>query len=157
VALADVVIDTDVLMHAENPETSEYQTSRGFIEQLIGSNTAVCFDLGFDTDEARNRSAIASEYFNHLPPGSLGLAMIYECALADRVRTVSTKVSAAVNRAIRQLIWDKSDQKFVKVVVNSEEHVLVTHNDSHFGPAAAQLASQLNVEVLDGYACTARL
>ena len=90
--LVDLVVDTDVLMHAENEESAKRDASRQLIGGILESETALCFDTGFDVDEARNRSGIAGEYFEHLPHGSLGLALVYECALSGRIRTISTEV-----------------------------------------------------------------
>lgn len=155
--LADVVVDTDVLMHADNEASADRDASRSLIASLRAASTALCFDPGFHIDEARNRSGIAGEYFEHLAHGSLGLALVEECALSGRVRTVPIKVAPDVNRAIRQLIWDPTDRKFVKVAINSDERVLVTHNTSHIEPAAAELRRRWRVDVVDAHACCGRL
>lgn len=155
--LADVVVDTDVLMHADNEDSADRDASRDLIARLRASATALCFDPGFDLDEARNKSGIAGEYFDHLAHGSVGLALVEECALTGRVRSIATRVAPDVNRAIRQLVWDPTDHKFVKVAINSEERVLVTHNTSHIEPAAVDLKARWRVDVVDAYACCARL
>jgi hypothetical protein len=157
VALVDVVVDTDVLAHADNRENANQQASRHFIHRLRATNTVLCVDEGFDIEEARNRSAIASEYFERLPPGGLGLVLVYECAVARRIRTVSTGVSQTTNRIINRLVWDKSDRKFVKVAVNSDEQVLVTDNTSDLEPPSDELRARLGVEIMDAYECHERL
>jgi predicted nucleic acid-binding protein len=157
VALVDVVIDTDVLMHAENEESADQEPSRRLIRRLLNSETRLCFDEGFNAEEAKNRSAIAGEYFERLPHGALGLALVLERALAGQIRVLPLKVPPPVNRAINQLVWDKSDRKFVKVAYNSTERTLVTHNTTHLAPATAALGQRFDVDVVDAYACDARL
>src|SRR6266511_135788 len=144
-------------MHAENRESPDQDASRQLIHDLRSCDTALCVDEGFDADEARNRSGIAGEYFEHLPHGALGLVLIYECALDGRVRSIPSRIDASANRAVNRLVWDRSDRKFVKVSINSEEHVLVTHNSSHFMPAESELRSRFSIELLDAYACRTRL
>ena len=150
--LDDVVIDTCVLMHADNDEDSKRDASRNLIRVLRASATSLCVDEGYDPDEGQNRSAIASEYLEHLIFGSLGFELLTYCAQSGRLRTIPTRVSTVVNRTISQLVPDKTDRKFVKVAVNSHEQVLATH-DHHIGRAARGLKARLDVEVLDAEHC----
>jgi len=56
------------MMHAENTENNQHDEARLLLEELRDSTTALCFDEGFAAEEQDNLSAIASEYFNRLPP-----------------------------------------------------------------------------------------
>jgi predicted nucleic acid-binding protein len=158
VALTDIVLDTNVLAHADNRDNADMPHSRDLIAGLRRSSTALCFDEGFNYTESQNRSAIASEYFEHLPAGGLGLALVEECALYGRVSIVSTRVATKTNGAITRIVNDPTDRKFVKVAVNSTEHVLVTHDEAAFDDTAVEaLAAELGVEAIDAYGCRPRV
>jgi predicted nucleic acid-binding protein len=150
--LSDVVIDTDVMLHAENPEVQRHSDSRRLLNELRSCETFLCLDEGFEPEESKNRSAIASEYLSRLPPGSLGLILLSECATSRRIRLLPTKVERAANRLINQLVYDPTDRKFVKVACNSNEKVVTTH-DRHISDARAELNRRLAVRVLDAGEC----
>jgi predicted nucleic acid-binding protein len=154
--LSDIVVDTDVFAHAENPTVDTYDDSREFIETLRGVQTSLCFDNVFNTDTAKNKSQIASEYFERLPAGSIALVLIAECAAADRISVVGRKVRPEQARAIRELVRDKSDHKFIRTAINSQEKLVVSH-DGHILKRASDIADRLDVSAVRAGACLARL
>jgi len=82
------------MMHAENTENNQHDDSAAPIGELRDSTTALCFDEGFAAEEQDNLSAIASEYFNRLPPGSLGLMLVQEAAESERIVVLPKTVTA---------------------------------------------------------------
>jgi hypothetical protein len=151
--LADVVVDTNVFVHAENPGNAEYEASREFINLMLGATTLLCLDAGFDVDESRNASRIAGEYIAHLPPGALAHVLIQQCAANGRISILDPRVSPSINQTIERLVDDPSDWKFVRVAHKSQERVLVTHDDDHLWPVVDELAAEVSVELADAYGC----
>ena len=72
----DIVIDTNVLVHAGNPGVDHFEPALQLLEWLSQEPVAMCTDPGWSMDEARNRSHIMSEYFEHLRFGSPGMAVV---------------------------------------------------------------------------------
>lgn len=155
--LADVVVDTDVFVHAETPNEADCEASRRFIDLLSATDTLLCFDPGFDVEESRNRSLIAGEYLASLAPGARALLLIQQCALTDRISIVDRAVPENISRALNRLVQHNKDRKFVRVAHNSQERVLVSHDDEHLHCVADALAQRTNVELLDAYGCCGRL
>jgi hypothetical protein len=155
--LVDVVVDTDVLAHAENPASGRQEDSRNFITAMRACGTLLCLDDEFTGDEATSRG-IAAEYLARLTPGSQGLTLIQELVEIGRIRVVSARVSTAQNRAIAQIIGDRTDRKFAKAAINSDEKVVVSHDRGFQAPTARKaLAKRLGIGVLDAGACCREL
>jgi hypothetical protein len=156
--LVDIVLDTNVLMHADNVEEPRCQMSRGLLAQLKASTTHLCVDEGFDLDEAKNRSQIGSEYLKHLHHGMLGLAVVAHLAGSQRIRFVSRGVPPNVSKKIRTQIGKGPDRTYLKVAFNSGGKTLACHD---FGDVPAsvrtRLRAQIGVYVLDAEAALAAL
>ena len=58
----DIVVDTNVLAHAGNPDEARQQSSIDLVVALKAGKTSICVDAGFHLDESKNRSHIAVEY-----------------------------------------------------------------------------------------------
>jgi hypothetical protein len=131
--LADIVVDTNVFVHANNPENSYSDESKAFAHTLLAADTALCLDEGFAADEARNRSRIAAEYWQHLSPGMLGHEVIQTLAAARRVRTVELPTDQNDKRTIRRLVpRDATDRAFLGTAIRSDDRVLVSHDFDDF-------------------------
>jgi len=71
--LVDIVLDTNVLMHAENSQEARCEQSGNLLQAPKICTTKLCVDEGFDLNESRNRSQIGSEYLKHLRPAQSAL------------------------------------------------------------------------------------
>ena len=129
--LLDIVVDTNVLMHADNFQEPRQTDARAFLLSLRKSETLLCVDEGFDTDEAKNRSHIGSEYLEHLNFGMLGFAVVAHLASADRVREVPRTTPTAITRRIRMGVGNPRDRIFVRVAFNAKEKTLASHDFTH--------------------------
>lgn len=133
--LRDIVVDTNIFMHAANPTQPRFGAARVFVMRLMGCSTKLCVDEGFSMDEAKNRSHIASEYLKHLRSGMLGYAVVAHLASTSRVRIVGRSVPTAVSRRIRRHVPSVGDHIFVRVAFNSWERILASHD---FGDLAGR-------------------
>jgi len=125
----DIVIDTNVLVHANNQENEHFESSNKFIHALFQSECKLCVDENFDIDESKNKSYIFSEYLNFLTHGTLGFTLLFHMATNNRIKPISKKITEkSVGRKINQYVKDKTDRCFVKVALNSQEKILVSHD-----------------------------
>ena len=156
--LEDIVIDTNVLMHAQNPDEPRFSDARQLIEHMLACLTALCVDRGFNVHPARNQSKIGAEYLDKLQPGSLGFALIVSLVEACRLKQTDRLPPHAVSRAINQLISNRRDRTFVGVSYNSTERVLVSHDYQDFQPAKRTVIRRnLGVRVIDATTCLPEL
>jgi predicted nucleic acid-binding protein len=125
--LADIVIDTNVFLHAENDQEQRKQDCQDLINALIETTTKLCVDEGFDLEESRNRSHIGHEYIKHLRAGTLGYALIERLARSGRMLIVPRKVPTSISRHIRQ-IPNGPDRTYVQVAFNSREKLFASHD-----------------------------
>lgn len=152
--LIDLVLDTNVLVHADNPNTANFKPARKFLNGLLNSTTNLCLDKGFSSNRADNRSIIMGEYFDNISHGTIGYVIVQTLAANDRIRGVDKKASQHDRNIINQKIYDKSDRIFVKVTLNTMEHVFVSHDFKHFpDDLRVSLNSDIGINIYDCGKC----
>lgn len=137
--LEDIVIDTNVIVHSYKDANNVYFIdAQAFMMHFLNPkcNCAICFDDGFDPIESKNRSAIYTEYRNHLWPGSILAAII--AFGSDRIRILNKKVPANINRIINKTGIKKMDRIFVRIAYNSKNKRLVSHDKDDFNISRRQ-------------------
>jgi predicted nucleic acid-binding protein len=156
--LSDLVIDTNVLLHASNPNDPNFVRAKVFLETLLSVSTILCVEEGFSPDRASNRSYIMGEYLDFLRAGTLGLAVIQTLAAKERIKGVERAVDEREAKKIRQRVYDKTDRIFVKVALNTKERVLVSHDFTHFANhVRSSLERDIGVSIIDCNICCPRL
>lgn len=130
--LPDIVIDTNVLCHADNPAEPRCTDSQTLVLRLLAIPTQLCVDEGFAWDEAKNRSHICAEYLQKLLPGSVAYVVIATLAASGRVRVVNRRPDRTTARRIMQMIRKPRDRTFVGVARNSAGRTLVSHDFQDF-------------------------
>lgn len=150
----DVVIDTNVLVHAQNPKEQRFVDSTNLIDTIIDSNTSLCVDEGFSEIESKNRSAISAEYLNNLRFGSAGLNLIVQLSSQDRIKQLKKRAPNPISRQINQILRNKTDRIFLNVAYNSDEKVFVSHDYKDFQPPKrCKIYSTLNIRVIEACDC----
>ncbi len=158
--IRDVVIDTNVLMHAQDSTCDKFNDANVFLTALGASATVICVDAGFTWEEASNRSLIGQEYLAHLQHGSTAYSLVEEMARSGRVVEVDRKVGDYQRKQINQLIRSEKarDKTFLRVAVNSHEQILVSHDYEDFQPAKrATIRARLGVSIIEARDATLRL
>jgi hypothetical protein len=149
--LADLVVDTNVFLHAENDQEPRHiQAARLLIAlQSKACTTLLCVDEGFDLEEAKNRSQIGSEYLRHLRHGTLAFAVVVHLLGSLRIKQVPRGVPANVSRRILQQGVTGADRTFIQVAYNSQDNTLTCH-DFHDVPdtVRARLLGAIGVRIL---------
>lgn len=146
--LDDIVVDTNVWAHADNPTELRQADAIELLTDLAAADTKICVDEGFSLVESENRSKIGSEYLAHLSGLPLASALIATLASSGRVAMVTTSVSDPVRRTINRLIRDPSDRVFAKVAHNASSGVLCSHDFAHYPPRVRKSLLTVQVRVL---------
>ncbi len=133
--LPDIVIDTNVLCHADNPSEPRCAASLTLMNTLLVISTNLCVDEGFALDMTKNRSHICAEYLERLVPGSVPYAVLTHLAAFNRVREVHRRPDWATARRIKQMVRKARDRIFVGVAHNSAGKTLVSHDFQDFAAA----------------------
>jgi hypothetical protein len=128
VSLDDLVVDTNVLMHVDDPRQDHQEDAIALLQKLSAAATALCVDEGFDMDPAVNTSLIGGEYLQLLTGAHTALAIIAHMFASDRIRTVRRKVPQATKKSIEQCVRKKRDRTFIAVAHNSAEGILCSHD-----------------------------
>ena len=145
----DLVIDTNVLVHASNPGESRQQECIDLINYLLESSEQICLDEGFDFSENLNKSHIGYEYIKHLKHGMLGHVLIVSMAQSKRVVEVSKTVPAGIAGKINQSIVNKHDRVFIKVALNSESRILISNDFTDFSKSKRKhIRKEIGVQVV---------
>ncbi|MCP9752364.1 hypothetical protein [Ferruginibacter sp. HRS2-29] len=132
--LIDIVVDTNVLMHASDRKEAMHQDSINLLNYLSNSTELLCVDKGFTWDDS-NKSLIGAEYRKHIKNGMLAYSLLVKLFSSRRTKelTLST-VPALITRRVNQCISHKKprDKTFLKVAYLSDSKTLVTHDQEDF-------------------------
>lgn len=148
--LNDVVVDTNVFLHAQNPSEIRFGTAREFLTLLLAADTKLCVDGLFDPS-APHLSLIGHEYLDHIPPTGPGYAILVRLLQTDRVKmNVPTRVLPPIRRRVVSLIpRDPRDRTFVFVASNSQERILVSHDWVDYTPHVREEIKRLLEVVIE--------
>jgi len=146
---ADVVIDTNVLVHANNPELDKFESATKFVKAILDSAVLICLDSGASASEAESASRILSEYWSHVRGRGLG-SILLEAMLSRKLWT-SVDISnlpQAYRKLFNQNIPDSTDRVFAKVASNSISKLLVSHDGHAFSDSCKKiLATKCGISV----------
>lgn len=146
----DVVIDTNVLMHAHDSRQPCQNDCIELIELMLSCETHICLDEGYDWCESKNRSKIMSEYKNYIYHGTLGHALLITLAQNQRIKMVSSKVNSSTSKIIQKNVMDITDRCFVKVAANSNDRTLISHDYAAINKERRlSIKSEISVHIID--------
>lgn len=128
----DLVIDTNVLVHASNSKEKWQEESVKLIEHLLNSDEVMRVDPVFTGDPSTNTSYVGYEYLKHLRSGMIGYSFISLMAASKRIVPCSRATHSSKTRAINQCMTNNHDRVFIKVAINSDSKILVTHDFTDF-------------------------
>lgn len=158
--LTDLVIDTNVFVHAHNQDHQHFADSQALARKLLEPSvrTVIRVDPGFHPDEARNNSRIMSEYFAQLVPGMLGHHVLQTLAASQRIAGVALQPDRNRRDRVRRLVHDKSDRVFLLVAIESDDKVLASHDDRAFPDSVrAECRSRWATDVCEAGAALSRI
>jgi predicted nucleic acid-binding protein len=148
--LSDLVIDTNVMIHAQNPAEQRCSASQALLQCMLDTDVSLCVDEDFSPDSATNRSFIGHEYITHIRFGSLPYVVIVKLAGSSRIKLLSKRAPRREQKLIRQLVRDTIDRIFLGVAFNSESQILVSHDFTDFQVDKRRVIhDQLDVAVVE--------
>ena len=148
--LSDIVIDTNVLVHSNNPNEQRYEDCCTLLEDLLDSSTKLGVDEGFSINQSDNRSYIGSEYINNINHGSLAFSVLSTLAASKRILFYPKRASRNEQRIINQTIRNRVDRVFLGVSFNSEEKIFVSHDYEDFQePKRVFISKEIDVEIIE--------
>jgi hypothetical protein len=137
--LEDIVIDTNVFVHAGTPNAKEQASALAFLKAMHESKTNLCIDKPFDNlNEAKNQSIIGFEYIKHVRGNTYGYYVLASLAAAQRILVVGDSVAVGVAKKINQCIANRHDRIFLRVAVNSKSSEFASHDFDDFPPQKRQ-------------------
>jgi predicted nucleic acid-binding protein len=149
----DIVIDTNVMVHADNEQEPKQPHCLNLLNLVSGSTIELCIDDGFSLIEAQNTSHIGLEYLKHLRIGMTGYTLMLKLLSEDRIQFLPKKIPAAINKKINQTGIKKSDRIFVKIAYNSNDKILVTHDYVDFTDNIREIIDdEIDVKVIEAVA-----
>jgi hypothetical protein len=144
----DILIDTNILMHANNSHEKVQGDCIALLEYLLTSSELICIDKEINID----RSMILHEYFDNLKtPGTLGRNFIEKILNQKRFKPISRHTEHRVTKIVNQHInRDKHvDKIFIKATYNSEDKTLVSHDYEDFQDAKRDFFRRyLNIHII---------
>jgi hypothetical protein len=129
--MTDLLIDTNILMHANNDHERSQRMCIDLINYLLSSTENLCVDEDLDI----NKSLILHEYFDKLrTPDTTGRSFIIRLLQQKRVTPIPRKCEQRVTKIINQHInRDKHvDKVFVKITHKSNDKIFVSHDFEDF-------------------------
>lgn len=146
-----IVIDTNVLEHADNGQEERRLSSIKLIDHLRNTKEIVLYvDQSLDI----NNSYVLSEYFERLKPGMYGHTMLIELLQQNRVTPLNRTVVGNVMSKIKQWVHKVTDVAFARITYKSAEKILVSHDYEDFPRKARKfLRNELNIEVIEAAEC----
>lgn len=150
--LTDIVVDTNVLMHASDSKQAKQQDSIDLLNYLTKSTELICVDSGFTWDDS-NRSLIGAEYRKHIKNGMLAYAFLVKIFSSKRNKELAlSTVPPNITKKVNQCISHKKprDKTFLKVAYLSSSKTLVTHDQEDFNyKKRKHLSDTFGVSALD--------
>jgi len=148
----DSVIDTNVLVHAQNPGELRMQDSVALLNFILNSDEEICVDKEYSLEESKNCSLIFSEYYKHVIPGSVAFAFLIQMASLGRIKVISDKVSPATAKKINTMVRNQRDKTFLKVSINSNAKIFISHDFQDFQlPKRKTIEKELGVNIITAY------
>lgn len=148
--LKDLVVDTNVLGHANNPGVSMSAISRQLLARLLTVATTIGVDPGISWPATSSTSRLWCEYrdtgvFRY---GSVAFHFMAAMLRARRVHEIPpAKIRA---HDLRGMVAPGRDSLVVKIAVATREKIVITHDP---GFDTKKLQSRHNVRVRDAASC----
>lgn len=146
-SLTDVVIDTNVFVHAGNPNVEHFNGTIKFLKEVLNSETVICVDENKDEYFGK----ILHEYRDKIKGQHFGFYVFSKLLERGRFVNVERKIPQREKKILRGLInkrGSQTDKIFVIVAYNSGENILVSHDFGDFSrDTRGKLKKYLGVEV----------
>lgn len=146
---ADLVLDTNVLSHADNPASSSQQSALEVIEWMRDSTVFWILDDNGKNQPDPFTSQLYAEYTQTLSPMGASLQLFIACLAGGRIR-FAPRPGEALRNNVRKLVpKNKKDQVILGATAGTEDKVLVSNDEDDFHTAARKdIHKKLAVTIL---------
>jgi len=146
-SLTDVVIDTNIFVHAGNPDVEHFDGATKFLKEVLDSETVICVDKNKNEYPGK----ILYEYRDKIRGQHFGSNVFSKLLQQGRFVNVERKIPLREKKILLGLInkrGSQTDKIFVIVAYNSGEKILVSHDFGDFSrDTRGKLKKYLGVEV----------
>jgi predicted nucleic acid-binding protein len=152
--LTDIVIDTNVWVHATNPAEERCDSSKKLLALLRDSDTLLGIDPGFSVEDSRNRSLIGREYLDNIGAGSESYAILVFVLQDIRIKEITRTLPRREAKLMKKWHLKPRDRTFLAVAFNSSEKTLASHDFEDFPPKKRlAIEDSLGVDILEAEEC----
>jgi len=128
----DIVLDTNVLCHADNAASPQHLGSQALLWWMLGSRAKWVLDDQGKSQPNPLTSILYSEYRSSLAPQGFALNVFVRCLGTDRV-TFARRPCHADQQAIRKLVPRKaSDRAVLGAAIATMDRLLVSNDLDDF-------------------------
>ncbi|TWS17833.1 type II toxin-antitoxin system VapC family toxin [Tsukamurella asaccharolytica] len=151
----DIVLDTNVLSHAENSTFEHHDSAKCILEWMRGSSTLWVVDNTGKSKPDPKTSLLFAEYRATLQPMGAPLQLFTMCLLTGRV-VFAERPNQANRSRIRKLIpRNNKDQAVLGAALDAEDQVLVSNDLDDFSPNVRDtIRKVLGVNVVHTQECS---
>lgn len=132
--LTDVVVDTNVFLHADDPSTPHQSAARELVVALVNGHIALCVDKkNANSGDGDYNSLILAEYAKHVRATMLAFPILQQLLAGRGAKFVPRAVPDGIRKQIRQAVpGNTRDRTFVQTAYNTESGVLASHDFTDF-------------------------
>ncbi|WP_137769518.1 hypothetical protein [Brachybacterium sp. SGAir0954] len=128
----DIVIDTNVLSHADNPASPLQANASELLGWMRDSAVKWVLDDNGKSQPDPHTSLLFAEYRETLPPGGVGLQLLIFCLANGRV-VFANRPDDALRKEIRKLIpKNRKDQVVLGAAAGSRDRLLASNDYADF-------------------------
>jgi len=146
---ADVVLDTNVLSHAENPGVEQQESALAVLDWMRNSDVRWVLDDQGKTAPDPKTSLLFQEYRATLSPQSASLRLLIDFLSSQRV-VFAPRPGQSVRDCIRRLIQNNvNDRAVLGAAHGSRDRVLVSNDTADFSESVRDSVwQQLEVNII---------
>jgi len=124
----DIVVDTNVFMHANNDKIKFCKSSKEFIGYLSNCNILLCLDDGFDPVQSKNQSHIAHEYFTHIRHGEFAYGILLKILSSKNYKIIKKSQYKKYKKLVNQCIRNTFDRIFICIAIVSDSKLFISND-----------------------------
>lgn len=143
-----MVIDTNVLKHADDKNYHRRSDCIDFINQVMESEKVLVFlDIS-------DQGYIRYEYNKHIKWGMLGYTMLLKIAKVSRIRFKDRSTDPVIKRKINRTGIKTEDRIFVNIAYQTKDKLLISQEHEDFtDKIRGILKKEIDVDVLMAHEC----
>lgn len=137
--LKDIVVDTNIFIHANNNAIKSCESCIAFLNRLLNSNVFLAIDDEFNIDESKNTSRISYEYFKYIRHGSLSYAILLSIIKSNRIKQILESEYNCHKKLFNKIVRNKDDIIFLSVSLCTEDKIFITNDFEDFNSGKRKL------------------